>query len=240
MRVVAVGVVLAVITIPGVVLAQGSWWEHFEYPDGAVPPTMVSTGDPADTGAFAVLDDALSHTMPGSAHYLFPWGDAGIIELDGYALRIWGAPWDFAWRIGLDSPSAGRCLRLSHTDRYGQWAYVLSEFEWSVPECNRGGSPEWTWHRGTDLSVVLFPTDGPSDGWHEVFVWDMWARDSVRVRVDTQLIFEEQYETIGHKGYTGFGCESVGAGAPSLEYLSFWWPCPVETATWGKLKAMFR
>jgi len=240
MRALVVVAGLVVLLIPGVASAQGSWFEEFWVPDGTLPQMMVSTGDPADTGAFSGLDEDFLHTAPGSAHYVYKWGDAWIIELDGYAFPVYGAPWDFAWRIELGDPMSGRCLRLSHTDRYGQWAYVLSEFEWSVPERGGSRSTEWTWHRGTDINVWLSPTDGPAEGWQQVYVSDQWGRDSVRVYVDNDLIFAERYERIGFYGYTGYGCDAVGAGAPSWELFSFWWPSPVEAASWGKMKAMYR
>ena len=223
--------------MPGIALAQGSWFEWF---DGTMPSMMVSTGDPADTGAFTVQDEDFLHSAAGSAHYVYLWLDAWFMPLDAYEFRVWGAPWDFAWRIGVEDPSSGRCLRLSHTDRHGQWAYVLSEFEWSVPGSDGGRPCEWTWHRGTDVSISLFPTDGPAEGWHDIFVIDMWSRDSLRVKVDNELVFAKRYERIGFNGYTGFGCEDVGAGAPSWDYFAFWWPSPVEPVSWGKMKAMYR
>jgi len=233
-------IVMVVLAIPCVAMAQGSWWEHFEYPNGTLPAEVISTGDAADEGAYTVVDNILSHTSSGAAHYIFDWGDVPTIEIDGYGFEVWGANWDFAWRVCGTDPTSGRCLRLSHTDRYGQWAYALSEFAWSLPEASARREAQWTWHTGVDLRVSLYPTEGPADGWQTIEINDDWGRDTVRVKVDDQLIFKEGYERIAFRGYPGFGCSDVDSGAPSLEYIVLWWPCPVESATWGRVKAMYR
>ena len=88
--------------------------------------------------------------------------------------------------------------------------------------------------------MSLYPTEGPAEGWHEIEIEDDYGYDTVRVRVDNQLILNEGYERIAFRGYPGFGCADVETGAPSLEFLVLWWPCPVESETWGRVKAMYR
>jgi len=219
--------------------AQGTWWEYFEYPDGTLPAEMVSTGDPGDEGAFAVQGSTLSHTVAGSAHYIWDW-EMSYFEMDGYAFEVWGANWDFAWRIFASNRTSGRCLRLSHTDRYGQWAYAFSEFEWSLPEAGARPETQWTWHTGVDLRVALYPSGGPTEGWHLVEIMDNYASDRVRIKIDGELVLEESYERIQLHGFEGFGCPDGESGVPALDYLLLWWPCPVESVTWGMIKAMYR
>ena len=228
------------VVVPCIAQAQGNWWEHFEYPDGTLPAQMVFTGDPADEGAFAVLGNALSHTLSGSAHYIWDWERVPDIAIDGYAFEVWGANWDFAWRVSGSDPTSGRCLRLSHSDRHGQWGYAFSEFAWSLPGDGARPESQWTWHSGVDLRVSLYATAGPAEGWHLVEIMDDHANDLVRVKIDGELILEEGYERIGLFGYPGFGCADGESGAPALEYIVLWWPCPVESATWGMVKAMYR
>jgi hypothetical protein len=201
---------------------------------------VITTGDPADTGAFTISSSVLAHTLSGSAHYIVDWGYPYIWEIDGYDFVVWGADWDFAWRVWGSDQTSGRCLRLSHTDRYGQWAYAFSEFEWSVPDQGQRTETQWTWHAGTDLRVSIYPTAGPADGWQSVEITDFWDEDFVRIKVDGDLIFEESYERIGFVGYPGVGCGDVPAGAPSFGYLVLWWPDPVEPTTWGAVKALYR
>ncbi len=228
-------IALLVFAIP--ISAAGLYCEEtFDYDDGTLPVGFVITGDSGEPGAFAVLSGAFTHSETGVAHYAWLTCDGPPPDL--FHFEVQDGYWDFAWRITWD-PSSGRCLRLSHDDNSGQWAYSFSEFSWwsldpSVcPDC------QWMWHNGTALRTVLHHTEGPAEGWHSVQIFDNPYQHYVRIRVDGELIFEETYEDI-YGNIHGFGCSGGSVGSPAFDNVWFEWDDPVEAATWGAVKALYR
>ena len=231
------GILVVVIILAPSVAAGLECGDRFDYDDGTVPYTFVSTGDPDEQGAFAVQGGLFAHTQAGPAHYVFT--DCPT-NPDFFDFDVRGAYWDFAWRIGPQDPASGTCVRLSHDDRHGQWAYSLSAFSWEsldptgCPEC------QWMWHHGTPLWVELHPTGDPAEGWHHVVVWhDRWG-EAVQVWVDRELLFDVACEPNQGDPYQGFGCTGGPVGDPAFDNVIFSYPDPVERSTWGTIKGLYR
>ncbi len=213
--------------------------EYFEENEGSLPSLMIPTCDPNDTGQLVVQGGVLAHTQPGPAHIV--WLCESWFPPGGVWLEVYGAEWEFAWRITAHSASSGTCLRLSHDDRHGEWGYSLSKVSWECPDPSVCPDCQYMWHSGTEEWTVSHPTGGPVEGWQLVRITEFEPTpDIVRVAVDSIVIFEGSCGPCPEWLYTGLGCSGGEGGEPIFDNLSVWWPDPVEESTWGSVKALYR
>ncbi len=236
-------VVLASVTVG---LAQGGpaagYEDTFELPDGSFPAEWHWTGYSESDGRFLIDDSSFTHIDGGAVYYTRRCRDRGRNLGAYYELVVRGSNWAFAWRITSGDPTAGRCLWLSHDDSSGEWAYTFAECSWQnlSPEQYPDGS--YMWHNATVLRSARHTTEGPLEGWHTIRIWETGPNaQHIEVWVlDTGYIFlDETYEYI-QDGLQGFGALGGGELTPALGSLWAQWPDPVETTSWGRIKALFR
>ena len=227
----------ATVILVVLVLASGSsadeFFDTFDEPDGSLPSEWTWTGDPRGGGEFQVQSGTFAHVDGGHVHY---FRHADVTGVGRYEFDVMDSYWSFAWRITTSDPDQGRCLELYHNDYWGgQWKYSLTEFSWYT----LGGYPQgqYMWPNGSNLDIVHH-TSGPVSGWHHITVVD--ELDQVQVWVDGSLIFDEQVEPIP-EGYIGLG-SATGSGTmtPQFDNVRFSFNVPVEDATWGAVKALFK
>jgi hypothetical protein len=212
--------------------------EFFDGEDGSLPALFTSTGDPNDEGTFAIQGGALVHSESGTAHYVW-WCDA-FLPADSIWFEVLGAEWEFAWRINSDSATTGTCIRLSHDDRHGEWAYSLSRVSWWCPDASARPECQLTWHNGTEDWTVVYPTGGPVAGWQLVQITDAFPPSGmISVTVGGEPIFEQSCEA-NPGGLVGLGCSGGELGVPAFDFVVVSWPDPVEQSTWGSIKALYR
>lgn len=230
--------VLLVLCIPCV--APGlSCEEFFDGDDGSLPMLFASTGDPDDVGAFAIQSAALVHTQPGTAHYI--WLCEPYLPADWIGFEVLGAEWEFAWRINAHSATSGTCIRLSHDDRHGEWAYSLSKVSWWCPDPSVCPECQFMWHNGMEEWTVEHPTGGPVGGWQLVQITDAQPPSGmIRVKIDGVLVFEQSCEPPPNCGLVGLGCSGGEGGVPAFDTICVEWPDPVDQSTWGSIKALYR
>ena len=211
--------------------------DQFDGPDGTLPDWWRWTGDPEGGGSFAVEGGALTHTEPGAVHYVYIVCE---VQEAWYSFDVEGSCWDFAWNIWPTGPSrAGKCLRLSHDQRYGEWAISLADLNWQNLDSTEYPDGFLMWHNATEVKHVAVPTGGPLTGWHNVQI-DCPSAGVFRVRLDGVPIIDETWDDASSYGNQGFGCTSVEAGTPALDNLVISFPDPVEPETWGMIKALYR
>ncbi len=213
----------------------------FEHPDGTFPPKWTWTGDPRGGGSFLVYDGAFTHVSGGYVHYFRSDNTDRRPGLGAYySFLAKDAHWIYAWRITTSNPMAGRCLWLAHDDLWGSWGYTFAEFSWQTLDPVQYPDGQHMWHNGTVLRVVHCPTDGPLEGWHYVSIDDE-SEVRVIISVDSEVIFNEPYEyySVG-EGFQGIGCLAEGEMTPAFDQVSANWPDPVESGSWGSIKALYR
>jgi hypothetical protein len=231
-------VAVAVLCVPLAASAL-SCDEHFDGADGTLPLLLVSTGDPDDTGALTIQSGMLAHTEAGSAHLV--WLCESWFPPGGAYFKVLGAGWEFAWRISTHSVSTGTCLRLSHDDRHGAWAYSVSQVSWECPDPSSCPDCQYMWHAGTEEWTVSYPTGVPVEEWQTVRVTESEGLTPVvRVTIDDVLIFEQTFGIAPEPCLSGLGCSGGEAGAVAFDYVIVEWPDPVEASTWGSVKALYR
>ncbi len=212
--------------------------EFFDGADGSLPTLFFSTGDPDDVGALAIQGGALVHTQPGSAHYIW-WCDPPLPAM-WLGFDALGAEWEFAWRIEMDDSGSGTCMRLSHDDRHGAWAYSLSKVSWSCPDPGECPECQFMWHNGTEDWTLVHATGGPVEGWQTVFITDAEPPSGhIWVSIDQVLIFDQTCEPPPERQLVGLGCSGGEDSVPAFDLLHLTWPDPVERSTWGAVKALY-
>jgi hypothetical protein len=232
--------VMAVLVVFVPLAASGlSCEEQFNEADGESPPEFDSTGAPGDTGEFTVESGVLAHTHPGSAHLV--WLCESWFPPGGAYFDVLGSRWEFAWRITMHSALSGTCLRLSHDDRYGEWAYSVSKVSWECPDASSCRDCQYAWHSGTEEWTVSYPTGGPVEGWQTVSVVEYGPpSNTVRIRIDGEVVFDQECGPTPESCLSGLGCSGGEGGAPAFDFVIVEWPDPVEESTWGSVKALFR
>ena len=228
-------VVLAVATVLllcGVVY-PGEFIETFSYPDGTFPPNWTWTGDPRGNASFLVQNGEFTHIDGSHIHY---FRDLDVTGIGIYEFDALDTYWEFAWRIDPADPDIGRCLCFYHNDYWGPWSYSFTEFSWST----LGGYPEgqYMWHNGSNVNIRHYET-GPIAGWRHVSIDDHGTH--VEIRVDGELIFSEDFEPIPD-GYIGLGSATGSAPmTPAFDNVAFsYGGSPVQTASWTRVKALYR
>mgnify|MGYP006294853775 CR=1 FL=1 len=211
--------------------ASADFTDTFTYADGTFPPEWTWTGDPRGAGFFEVHAEAFVHVDGGHVHY---FRDLEVCGAGTYEFDVTDTEWVFAWRITPGNPDAGKCLCFYHNDYYG-WSYNFVEFTWST----LGGYPDgqYMWHNGSHTAHAQYGASPPV-GQHHVRIEDMGSW--VSIWVDDDLIFDRAFVSIP-SGYIGLGCDGPGVMTPAFDNVSFHEePSPVEPATWGTVKALFK
>ena len=213
-------------------VAAGEFIDTFDSPDGSFPSEYTWTGDPRGEGFFEIRDSTFVHVEGGHVHY---FRHADICGAGIYSFLVRDTHWNFAWRITPTDPNAGRCLILYHNDFYFPNAYTFAELSWStIPGFPEG---QFMWHHAGDLSIAHYQT-GPLTGWHEILIRD--GGTFVEVFADNVLIFERLVEDIPD-GYIGIGCGEPGVLTPAFDFVEYsHLSSPVESCSWGHVKALFR
>ncbi len=208
------------------------FYEPFDGPNGSFPSGWTWTGDPRGGGEFEIQDGTFTHVTGGHVHY---FRSSDITGVGRYEFDAKDSYWEFGWRIATTDPNVGRCLVLYHNDYWGQWGYSLTEFSWWT----LGGYPEgqYMWHNGSNIDLVHNWT-GPLTGWRHVTIDDDLNR--VEVRVDGELIFDEEVEPIP-EGYIGLG-SATGSSVltPQYDNVRFFFNVPVDELSWARVKALYR
>jgi hypothetical protein len=207
--------------------------EAFTYPDGSLPPDWTWTGDPQGGGAFRVQGGQFVHMDGGYAYYVRVapnWCAEGLYEFD-----VKDSNWEFAWGI-QGTPDSGWCCRLYHNDAWGRPGYTLAASTWTTLPGYPGG--QYMFHNATDLQVSHYWTE-PLVGWHHIRIFD--ALGHMEIDADySQVLFSGW--TMGPYGHVGLGA-TVGSGTltpafDNVEHMALY--SPVEGASWGRVKALFR
>jgi len=225
-------IALVAILIASSGVASADFLETFTYPDGTFPPGWTWTGDPRGEGQFWVYGGIFVHTEGRFVHY---FRDVDVLDSGSYCFSALDNEWSFAWRIAPANPVTGRCFILL---RNASWDFMLVKMLWRTLD----GYPEgqYMWHNGNWEGYLQHSSEPDPGVWHDLEILD--SGTTVVIRVDGESVISLPYDpSVYEAGYIGLGAGEYGEMTPAFDNVCFnSLAVPVETGSWGTIKAMFR